>query len=211
MGIFKRLFRVEKEPPKDQISAAGAALDEERVSRMFERSPSFSMVAILGDVESDIPRFLSACGYKCLRTGGFTGSFDEVYAGIGQPYGPDNSLVQKAWFKAAGHTILLDPEMVLVTEAARLAEMARTANGTVKVAIWERVSESVALVEIGTQGILRQTWYCEGEQSDEPINEHPEIVAQPNSEGLKKALATYGLPEDAIFGYVEASVVELQG
>ena len=171
---------------------------------------SFSLIAIPGDVESEIRAFLSACGYTTLNTGAYSGSFADLYSGVEQPYGSNNSIVRKAWLKTAGHTILLDPEMVLVTETARLSEMAAKVGGTVKVAIWERVSESATLVEIGSQGIVRQSWYCQGVQSSETIHEHPEIAAQPDSEGLRMALAKYGLSEDAIFGHVDATVVELQ-
>ena len=210
MGILKRLFGVKNESPATEISTAGESLDKERITQMLERSPSFSLLAIPGDVGSEIPTFLSACGYEVLRTGSYSGSFAEIYDGIGQPSGPDNSIVQKAWFMAAGNTILLDPEMVLVTETAKLSDMAAKAGDAVKVAIWERVSESVALVEVGPQGIVRQSWYCQGEQSDEAINAHQEIIDQPDSAGLKLALAGYGLSEDVLFGEVDAAIVELQ-
>lgn len=211
MGILSRLFSKKDESPTEWIEEAGDSLDQERMAGMFERSSSFSLVAIPGDVQSELPSFFSVLGYKPSRMGNYRGLFAELYAGIERPSGPDNSIVQKAWFEAAGHTILLDPEMVLITETERLSEMAAKVNGTVKAAIWERVSESVALVEIGPQGVVRQTWYCQGEQTDKPIDVHPEIAAQPDSGGLNKALATYGLSEEAVFGNVDATLLELQG
>ena len=210
MGILKRLFGVKSESPEIEFSAAGESLDRERIAQMLERSPSFSFVAIPGDVASEIPAFLLTSGYEVLRTSGYSGLFTDLYAAMGYPSGTNNSIVQKAWFMAAGHTILVDPEMVLVTHTTSLSDMAATAQDTVKVAIWERVSESVALVEVGSKGIVRQSWYCEGEPSDEAINAHSEIVARPDSEGLKLALAGYGLSQEAIFGHVDATVVELQ-
>ncbi len=209
MGILKRLLGIKEESTPNSVSIAGESLDQERITNMFERQPSFSLVAIPGDVESDIPMFLSDCGYETLSTGKFSGPFAELYAGIEQPCGPENSIVQKAWFMVDGHTILLDPEMVLVTKTANLADLAAKVADTVKVAIWERVSESVALIEIGAQGILRQTWYCQGEKSDEAINGYSEIANQPNSEGLKLALEKYGLSDD-LFSNVDSNVIELR-
>ncbi len=210
MGILKRLFGVKEESTPNAVSVAGETLDQERITHMFERPASFSFVAIPGNVESEVPLFLAVCGYEALRSGDYAGPFADLYAAIERPHGPENSIVQKAWFIAGGHTVLLDPEMVLVTKTAELTDMAAKAENTVKVAIWERVSESVALVEIGPQGIERQTWYCQGEKSDEAINEYSEIANQPNSEGLILALANYGLSEEALFGNVDATLVELK-
>src|SRR5215203_2625449 len=100
MGIFKRLFGIKDEPPINEISAAGESLDQEHLVQMFDRPLSFSLVAIPGDVESEIPAFLSACGYEILRTGGYSGPFADLYPGLEQPSGSNNSIVQKAWFKA---------------------------------------------------------------------------------------------------------------
>lgn len=210
MGIFRRLFGKRSESPGKGVAQAGASLERERLVRMFERPPSFSLVAFPGDVSADIPDLLSACKYVLRRTGSYRGGFAELYAGLGQPSSANNSIVQKAWYRAAGHTILLDPEMVLITETAQLSRVSEKAGAAVVVAIWERASETVALAEFGRRGLVRQSWYCQGTPSQEQIDSHPEIVERPNSDGLKAALAGYGLHEDAVFGQVDATVVELQ-
>ena len=213
MGFFKSLFGKKSEPSADAIAQAGESLDQARLVRMFERPPSFSLVAFSGDIRSELPALLSACNYEVRRSGSFNGSFQELYEGLGRPSGPNSTIVQKAWFLAAGHTILLDPEMVLITETAQLSQMADKACGTVKAAIWERGSETVALAELGSEGVIRQTWYCQGEATEEAMiggGGHQEISERPDSDGLKAALSGYGLHEDALFGEVEATVVELQ-
>lgn len=211
MGIFRRLFGKKEERQANSLTEAAESLDNERLIRMHDRASSYSLIAVPGNAEAEIPRFLSAFGYTLLRTGSFSGPFEDLYFGIQEPSGPDNSIVQKAWFNADGHTILLDPEMVFVTGTAGLSEIARKVGGTVKAAIWERVSESVALVEVGPEGVVRQTWYCQGERSEESINEHPEIAERPDNEGLNAALAAYGLSKTAVFGEVDATLAELQG
>lgn len=210
MGILQRLFGTKQEAVENGFLDHGVLPDHGRVAHMLQRPPSYSLIAIPGDVSEEITAFLSACKYELRRTGSFSGEFADVYEGLGQPTGPDNSIVQKAWYQAAGHTILLDPEMVLVTETAQLSQMADRADGAVKVAIWERVSESVAMLELGPQGVNRQTWYCQGEPTEDAIDVYTEIVKQPDSDGLKATLATYGLHEEAVFGRVNATVVELQ-
>lgn len=210
MGILQRLFGKEDPASSDLIHQAGESLDQERVSQMFERSPSFSIVAIPGDLSSYLPEFLSACNYQVLRTDRFAGEFGELYGELNQLNGADNSIVQKAWYFAAGHTILIEPEMVLITEVDQLSSLSAKAGAAVVAAIWERVSESVALAEFGPQGIVRQSWYCQGALTSEEINGYLELARQPDCDGLKAALSGYGLSAAALFGYVDAAVVELQ-
>lgn len=211
MGFFKKLFGKSDSPTEDPIAQGGESLDQSRLVQMFERPPSFSIIAFPGDISAELTEFLSKCGYQVRRTGSFFGPFEDLYDGLGQPTGPNNSIVQKAWFQAAGHTILVDPQMVLITSEAELVQMAARTGGEVKAAIWERASETVALAEIGPEGIIRQSWFCQGEITKEAtIGDHEKIKAKPDSEGLKAALAGYGLHGDALFGQVDATVVELQ-
>lgn len=213
MGFFNKLFGKKEEPAQNRFEQVGHSLDESRLVRMFERPPSFSLVAIPGDVRSELPDFLSACHYELRGTGSFSGPFEDLYEGLGNPARPDNTMVQKAWFLAAGHTILLDPEMVLIAATDELSQMAAKADGKVKAAIWERGSETVALAEIGPEGVIRQTWYCEGEATEEATiggGGHTELNESPDSTGLKAALASYGLHEGALFGDIDATVVELK-
>lgn len=157
MGFFSKLFGKKDEPAADAFAQAGQSLDESGFVRMFERSPSFSFVAFPGDMRSELPGFLSECHYELLRTGSFSGPFEDLYEGLRQPTGPGNTIVQKAWFQGAGHTILLDPEMVLIVTAIdELSKMSAKARGKVKAAIWERGSETVALAEIGAEGVIRR-------------------------------------------------------
>jgi hypothetical protein len=187
MGFFKSLFGRKSEPSADVIPQAGESLDQARLGRMFERPPSFSLVAFPGDMRSELPAFLSACHYELRRSESYNGSFEELYEGLGQPSGPNNTIVQKAWFLAAYHPISLDPEMVLITETDQLSQMSAKARGAVKSSDLERGSETVALAELGPEGVIRQTWYCQGEATGEATiggDGHQEISERPDSNGL---------------------------
>ena len=138
------------------------------------------------------------------------GSFSDLYADLSHD-GDDRHVVRKAWFRASGYTVLVDPEMVLFTETERLAEISRKAGGAVIAAIWERGSETVILAELGPEGLRRQSSYCQGiANDDEHRGGHPQLAENPTREGLLAALAVYGLRDEAMFGHVEATVVELQ-
>jgi hypothetical protein len=199
MGFFNRLFNTKQ---------AGAS-DRERA--MHSRPESFSIIAIPGDAVPLIPNLLADCKYVPMSGGGFDGRFEELYEILRMATRNEgqHAFVKKAWYLADGHTVLVDPEMVLIVETEHLKQLAKVNGGPVIAAIWERVSETVLLAEVSPAGEIRRSHYLAGESAEGNSNPHPEISAQPDHDGLKAALATYGLTA-ATFGQVEARVVELR-
>lgn len=206
-----------KQPAKRNASGERAAaadpvdtLDRERLLHLFDRPPSFSFVAIPGDATAEIPRLLSACRYQVRQTWNYRGNFFDLYPRLERPWDDDDAISKKAWYRAGDYTVLVDPEMVLNVDLEQLSALSRNAGGVIVCAIWERASETVILKEIGASGIVRQSWYCQGRATDVQENVHAEIAKTPNSDGLLKALADYGLRDRVLFGEVEATVAELQ-
>src|SRR5262249_36265253 len=70
MGFFGWLFGDKKapEPPGGSVRA-GSQLDHSRLTHLFERPPSFSLVFFEGDVTERLPDLLERCNYKVLRMG----------------------------------------------------------------------------------------------------------------------------------------------
>ena len=180
-------------------------LDRDRMLNMFDRETSFALVAIEGARGDEMPALLERAGYRIRAKRHMRAWFNDVLGDIQSVRGPNNSIVDKAWYVAAGFTILLDPEMVIAAEPEELDY-----PGLVLAAIWERVSETVMLTEIRDGEPVRHTSYVQRAPNvqDEQINPHPAIVAEPSARGLREALSGYLDVED-VFGEIDATIVEL--
>ena len=120
-------------------------------------------------------------------------------------------MVSKAAFEVAGHTFLLEPEMILAaTHQDQLVQFAKDFNCRIIAAAWERVSESAMLLVFTADGLQSQTWYCEGKPEGEQINPQPTLANSPNHQGLIAAIRELGVPLDVLDNTVSATMYELQ-
>jgi len=213
MRFFKKLFGLSKPSEySDNFAKAAATLDRKRLSHAFERPPSFSVLIFQGHAGTHIPELLEACNYQIVRVGKAHGSVTSLHSQMGMPRVPNNSIVYKGYFSIPGFTVLLEPEMVLLTWGEALAQFCRRFETKILIGIWERVSETAAIVEFDRNGLTRRTWYCQGSPSEQPeqqINPRSALMARPDSEGLKLALKESGIPVEQVFREVEITAYEL--
>jgi hypothetical protein len=181
-----------------------------RVRTFFERPGSFSLLIFSGDQMAQLDQFLANCNYQVLETSAVEGSPADIYAALPQPAGPRNSIVFKAAYSADGYTVLFDPEMVLGTQKHTLTQFCSAHGGRVLCAIWERVSETVALVEVSKEGVVREAWYAAGKETQASRNPPAALTGSRNSTGLLKSLLDLGIPKDALNSSVKATRYKLQ-
>lgn len=179
---------------------------DERTKRAFERPPSFSLIYFRGNVLRALPSLFDACGYRPLGNA----TLEEVYWSLEDVEEPSAGVVRKAAYYVPGGTVLLDPEMALgFTNETALQAFLRDAASTAVVALWERVSETAAILVFGPDGLESRTLLIRGEPEGEQVSPRPQLQADATASGLRAAMGGVGLPVEAIFGEVEAWGVEL--
>ena len=202
-------MRVDSDPRskvQTAIRRASQALDPAQVRDMFQRGRSFGLVALSGDRSADVVALLEDAGYQVRDSTSVSAPFDQLRDALEWRRG--DATVKKAYFVAGGWTVLLDPELAFVSWTELLTDYAE--DGRVVAAVWERVSQTVFLQELDATGVLRHTHYVQGQpQEDRGEEPHPEIVQDAGEMGLLRALANR-LEIGAVFGDVEARVLELE-
>jgi hypothetical protein len=209
MGLLGRLFGarragrpvLDRGPPPAALSAGAESF--------HARPPSFSLVFFEGDVREAIPSLLAGCGYRL--TGGVSERVvaADLYGSMQRWSGRGRLVVRKAVYPVPGFTVLADPELVVTTDDEALEDFCRANRIGAIAALWERVSKTVLLHEVGPDGSRRRSFWTEGrpEAGQAP---HPELAARPDADGLQAALARLGIPLRSVWGEVEATVLELE-
>jgi len=212
-------FALFRRRPKRANPRAGAGsvpnwppnLDPERIKTMSQRPHSLSFVAFTEKVLLGIPRLLGDCKYVVITSTQVQDTPAKLYVSCEGPRGPNNAIAYKAAFEAAGHTFLLEPEMILAaTNQDQLIRFAKQFNCRIIAASWERVSESAMLLVFTGDGLQSQTWYCEGKPEGEQINPHPTLANSPDHQGLIAAIRQLGVPMDVLANAVRPTMYQLQ-
>jgi hypothetical protein len=176
----------------------------------FERPVSFSLVIFSGDQVTHLDEYLGACKYQILEKETVEGLPTEIYAGLPAPTGPRNSVVFKAAYSADGYTVLFDPEMVLATQRGELGRFCSAHGARILCAIWERVSQTAALVEVSATGLVRDVWYQAGKETQPPQNPPAALTGSRDSTGLLNSLGELGVPKGVLNSPVKAMKYKLQ-
>ena len=192
----------------NQLEKAARQLDKHRMSKMFERAPSFSLIIFAGDCSAAIPELLGACKYTQRSVTTTRGNLSQLYVSVEGHSGPNNSIVRKGACVAEGFTILLDPEMLVGTSSNQMGTFCREQETMALAVIWERVSETVMATEYSATGITRETHYTQG-IPDRLTNPHPQILPESDHRALLAVANDFGLNLGALTD-VSMTVYELQ-
>jgi hypothetical protein len=187
-----------------------AHMDPERVKTFLERPASFSLLIFSGDQMARLHQFLDLCKYKILEENAVEGRPTDIYAALPEPTGPKNNIVFKAAYNANGYTVLFDPEMVLATDKDKLRQFCSAHGGRVVCAIWERVSETVAMVEISEAGVVGEAWYQTGKETQPPQNPPAALKGSRDANGLLNSLWESGIPKTVLNSPVKGRKYKLQ-
>jgi len=175
----------------------------------LNREESFSLVIFEGDVEGELAALLDALGYRQVASGRARLPVRELswrLAGAST-----RTEVQKAIFRHGGHTVLMDPEMVVAELGTEHIKRLCSRHSIAAISvIWERVSETVFVREWTSTGEIRET-YLEGGAvpEDAPKPAHSILVRQPNPTGVRALLRGRGIPREVLTAEVQATVVVL--
>lgn len=192
------------------IVAAGAQLDQKRISSMFERPRSFCFSVFSKDVGSSIRALLEAKRYAVRRVSVESGGLFDVHSVIGVFNSATRNIVRKAYRVIDGRTILLDPEMVLSTDDKALATFCAAHSATVYSALWERVSESALFMEVDGKGLTRRTVFTQGKLKDQKGELFESLGRDPSARGLAAEITRHGMPIAELFSSGNWQVFELQ-
>lgn len=168
------------------------------------RPASFSFVVFAGDVSSALPQLFSACKYSIDEQVSASGGVAELYEGIREVSGRDNSIVRKAVYFRDGFTVVLDPEMVLATNTEEIRRFCAANKTCVVSLIWERVSETAQVLELTSTETLRDACYQEGSPVGTPKNAPKALAASPDARGLRESLVELHVPASVLEGHVSA-------
>jgi hypothetical protein len=191
MGLWQRLFG------KPQTSNA-----------FWSRAPSFCFVVFQGDVRDALPSLFRRAGYTQVLAREGTGSFGELIAERSEA-GADPETVLKAFFVTNGTTVLVDKEMVIATDEELLSLFCREQGTQAATALWERVSETVEMLEISAAGLTRRSACIQGQPDATQQEPRPELTARPDAQGLLAALNQAGFAPPPFEQRVEATVLTL--
>jgi len=184
---------------------------DHRTRRLLERERSFSLIFFDGSVHEAIPEFLVACGYRVLARGRIEGPFDEAYEALCDIESPSDGVVHKGGCGLPGGTVLLDPEMVLgFGSEDALRQFCGAHNVCSIVAVWERVSETVACRELDSLGVRSSTFLLRGEPDGDQLRPIEGLQRDPTGAGLVTVLDSLGLPVADMFGDVDIAVWRLE-
>lgn len=148
---------------------------------------SFSFIFFEGDVKNEIIDFFRKTDYKILSKEIIVGEYklleNELEKRKLDTPIENKNIVYKELFKYGGYTVLVDPEMVVSTFEAELAEFSKNKSVKITCATWERYSQTVMLSTISSTGITSNT----------------ELLKNKGYEGLINALTVLKIPMNEIF------------
>jgi hypothetical protein len=176
----------------------------------WDRPVSFSLVLFVGDHLGAVPELLAKCGYQLLEQTTVTASPSEIYSDLPDPSGPQNTIVFKAAYSHDGFTVLMEPEMVLLTEPEPLIQFCVNRHTRLVCVLWERVTETAGLVEVTESGVSREAWYLAGSASQPPKNPPQALTSRPDATGLSNSLVDLGFPKALLTDEVSAARFKLK-
>ena len=185
-------------------------LDRERMARMFERPASLSVIVFDRDVSERVPSLLAQCRYSILKTERVRSRVGPLYVRCESTFKPGGNIVGKAAFVAGGHTFLLEPEMIMITEERAISEFCKQQVCRCVAGVWERASETVMLFEFAPNAIRTKTWYCQGRPEKDNLNPLEVVARSPNHPGLLAGMRSLHVPLDLLAHEVDATLYELQ-
>jgi hypothetical protein len=185
-------------------------IDGDAVADSILHPSSFSLIVFRGNLGGAMEALLTRCDYTILREGDARGDPVELGITLEQTDSPKN-VVLKAYWASPQMTVLIDPEMVVASGSdEQLAAFCADFGTPAVAAVWERVSSTAILTEIGTEGITRQTWYEQGHALNAQINPRDELAQSPDQHGLRMAMAAAGVDVDEVFAERDVVVLELR-
>lgn len=167
----------------------------------LQRGASISVVVFRGEIEAAVQAWLGSNGWRVIERAPLRASFEELSERSAHMRKTEEKTweVIKTTYQAAGCTVLIDREMVVATREAELAELCRaTGCDAVIGGIWERVSRSLDLIEIGPTGTRHRAIWQAGARVSE--GEPWPAVTGSGPADLATVFRGAGLPVDAIFG-----------
>jgi len=176
----------------------------------LQRQASMSLVVFRGEIEAAVQEWLGSHGWRLIESAPLRGGFEE----LSERSTHQRKTEEKTWevvkttFQVGGCTVLIDREMVVLTKTTELAELCRaTGCDAVIGGLWERVSRSLDIAEIGPAGTKhRSTWLAGARQSE--IDPWPHVTGSGPGD-IIEVFRGSGLPVNAIFGGDLSSTVLL--
>ena len=165
----------------------------------LKRTPSFSYVFIKGNHVDRVVSFLEEVDYKLLSRENQSGDYEKVYEDL-EYISEDNKIVKKGIFYKDGFTVLIDPEMVIATLEEELVNLSRELDNKIVAAIWERYSQTRALIEISQTGLESSTYLTVGEDAIDNVNTNKHLEQNDTEVGLYRALGELTIPYKTLFG-----------
>lgn len=177
----------------------------------LSRPSSFSFVVFRGSLARDVVTALEPAGWREVERARARGTLADLnaYSAHAKKLGPRQWEVVKAIAVHAGHTVLLDREMVLATNSKWVSAFCRQHQTRAWGVIWERVSQTLILNEVGPEGVLRSSWWEGAARKDEKAPWPHVVGGDPST--ILLPLKEAGLPVDSLFAetVLEADVLLL--
>lgn len=165
----------------------------------INRTTSFSYIFFQGNHVDKIVSFLTKVNYKLLTRKTLSGAYNKVYTDL-ENLSDDSTIVKKGIFFKDGYTVLMDPEMVVGTYEKELIDLSKDIDNIIVVAIWERYSQTRALVKITKNGLESRTYLTVGQDAVDNVNTNKLLEKYNTETGLFLALDELKIPYKTLFG-----------
>ncbi len=165
----------------------------------LNRVPSFSYIFFQGNHVDKIVSFLTKVDYQLLSRETLSGTFNSVYKDL-ENMSDDGTIVKKGIFFKDGYTVLIDPEMVVGTYEKELVDLSKEIDNLIVVAIWERYSQTTALVKITKNGLESRTYLTVGQDPVDNVNTNKLLEKYNTETGLFLVLDELKIPYKTLFG-----------
>jgi hypothetical protein len=167
----------------------------------LQRGPSISLVVFRGEIEAAVQEWLGRNGWRLIESAQLRASFEELSERSTHMRKTEDKTweVVKTTYQVGGCTVLIDREMVVTTREAELAALCRaTGCDAVIGGLWERVSRSLDIIEIGPTGTTHRSRWMAGARESE-VEPWPQVTGGGPAD-IIEVFRGAGLPVDAIFG-----------
>jgi hypothetical protein len=171
------------------------------------RVPAFHYVLFPGAVPQAAFALLNAEGWRIVDSRVERGSVAALLAAAG-PRGGARSV--KALFRLGTFTVLADPERAVGQDVATLERVCRLQRVGALVAGWEPATSSASLLEYAADGLVRRTVRRDGQAPLPDVQPRRELVAVPDYEGLRAALAQEGADLDGATGALDVTLLTVE-
>ena len=182
-----------------------------READFWSRPGSFSFLIFEGDVREAIPEFLRSCEYTVVEATPVSGPFGEVYDSIATPQGTANEVVSKVAYPIWKRTVLIDPEMVMLSlNRKEIAAFCRSKQTRAIGVIWERFSETIMLELHGQEGLQSSTTLIADVPQEGNMAPNLVLLGDPTLETLLRVLRQMGVSIEQLFGTITGLKYKLE-